>query len=231
MGPGTAASTAGAGTVGRCWTEEALPDGELPVGLATKALPTVTLLHEVAAGDASASPEPDESAAMLAVNARRACEGGALRQDVGASALAALQGKHDAVPPSVATVTSWGSSKLVCRGLQVAGRDMLMLPIVRSISLPARPSLARAKSMPLWARIRHRISLCRASSQLGQAWKHATLVLIPMHESLDLPLHGAKSWRTSAVKRSLSCWRPSAWKSLMVLPMLSSRLRRLAPSC
>ena len=93
VGPGTAASTTGAGTVGRSCTEEALPNGELPVGLATKALPTVALLHEVAAGDASASPEPDESAAMLAVDARRACEGGALRQDVGASTLAALHGE------------------------------------------------------------------------------------------------------------------------------------------
>ena len=93
VGPGTAASIAGAGTVGRSRAEEALPDGKLPVGLATKALPTVTLLHEVAACDASASPEPNESAAVLAVDARRACEGGALRQDVGTSTLAALHGE------------------------------------------------------------------------------------------------------------------------------------------
>ena len=99
VGPGAAASTTGAGTVGRSCTEKALPNGELPVGLAAKALPTVALLHEVAAGDASAPPEPDESAAMLAVNARRACEGGALRQNVGASKRAALHGETRSSAP------------------------------------------------------------------------------------------------------------------------------------
>ena len=42
-------------------------------------------------------------------------------------------GKLEAVPPSLATVTSRGSSTLVWRGLHVAGRDMLMLPTVSTI--------------------------------------------------------------------------------------------------
>ena len=129
-------------------------------------------------------------------------------------------GKQAAVVPSGAVVISWGSSRLMCRGRHVAGLVMLMLPCVRSSSPPARLSLARARSMPLWARILQRISLCLASSQLGQAWKQAMLVLMPRHESLDFPLHGANSWRTSAVNWSLTCWRTSAWKSLMVSPML-----------
>ena len=51
-------------------------------------------------------------------------------------------GKLEAVPPSLATVTSRGSSTLVWRGLHVAGRDMLMLPTVSTILPLARPSLA-----------------------------------------------------------------------------------------
>ena len=90
MGRCTAASVVRARTVGCRRPEEALADGELPVGLAAKALPTVTLLHEVAACDAAASPEPNKSSAVLAVDARRESEGGALCQDVGATALAAL---------------------------------------------------------------------------------------------------------------------------------------------
>ena len=52
--------------------EEALTDGELPVGLAAKALLAVALLHAVVAGDTAASAKPDKGATVLAVDAGRA---------------------------------------------------------------------------------------------------------------------------------------------------------------
>ena len=85
-----AAGAARCGAGGCREAKEALTDGELPVGLATKALPAVALLHEIAAGDATAPSEPDERATVLAVDAGRAGKGGAFGQDVSAPALAAL---------------------------------------------------------------------------------------------------------------------------------------------
>ena len=85
-----AAGAASCGAGGCREAKEALTDGELPVGLATKALPAVALLHEIAAGDATAPSEPDERATVLAVDAGRAGKGGAFGQNVSAPALAAL---------------------------------------------------------------------------------------------------------------------------------------------
>ena len=124
MEAGTATGAARCGAGGCREAKEALTDGELPVGLATKALRAVALLHEVAAGDTAASAKPDKGATVLAVDAGRAGKGWAFSQNVSASALAALHRETGRCGAREAVVFNWGSSRLMCRGRHVAGLAM-----------------------------------------------------------------------------------------------------------